>query len=139
MTFTKERKRKPPIAIPHLNTPIGVEQEGFTRAEVAEIFNNAIDGSQVSRIQSVLVSIEPYQLIDRDGVWGVYVFLCWRQMKTFRDGTRHAWRRHFQEEFEQMGEESFLEKYVYKPGGSRAKCDRMVDEYLLRKNVKKFA
>ena len=140
MTFTVEKKkRSPAIALPHLKRPVGVEPRKFTRAEVAEIFNNAVHPSQVSRFQEVLAGIEPHELIDRDGVWCVYVFLCWRQLKTLRDGTRHTWKKRFQSEFEEMGEVRFLDEYVHGPGGSREDCDRMIDDYLVKKNTKKFA
>lgn len=141
MVFTTERKknRTYPVALPHLQHSTVFSQDVFTRSEVAAIFKNAIDAAQVSRISEVLAVIEPFRPISREGVWGIYVFLCWRQKKTSMEGTRWAWREHFQAEYERLGEAEFLQTYVYSIGGSRKDCDRMIDEFLAKKNTKKFA
>ena len=135
----KKKKRIPPIALPHLQHSTVFHEDVFTRAEVAAIFKNAIDAPQVSRISEVLAVIEPFRPITREGVWGIYVFLCWRQRRISKEGTQWAWREHFPEDYEKLGETEFLRTYVYSIGGSREDCDRMIDEFLAKKNTKKFA
>ena len=140
--FTTDReikKRTPPVVFVHLKHANVFSEDLFTRSEIAGIFGNRIHRSQISRFQSVLGGIEPYQPINRDGVWGVYVFLCWRQAKRMLSGGAWTWKEQFQSDYEKLGETAFLEKYVYSLGGSREDCDRMIDEYLAKKNTKKFA
>lgn len=130
-------KTKPPLVLLHLKRPPEAETGLFTREEVAEIFHNRIDRSQVSRLQEVLKGIEPYQPLTRADIWKVYVYLSWRDIQ-IAEGKRHVWRKTFQDELIKLGEEAFLKKYVFHWGGSKEDCERLIDDYLARKKTKKL-
>lgn len=138
VAFAKPPKRIA-LPLPHLKHPQSISDDPkFTRVQVAAIFGNAFSPSHISKIQDVLEGIDEYDELDRDAIWHVYIFQAWRQFQTTFYGKRHAWKRRFQAEVETMGEAAFMTKYVDKIGGSREDCDRMVDDYIVKRNTEKL-
>ena len=138
VAFAKPR-RKTPLPLPHLKHPktIAVDTK-FNRVQVAEIFGNVFPSSHISKIQNVLEGIREREDLDRDAIWNIYIYQCWKQFQIAVYDKNHAWKLRFQAEVEEMGEDAFMKRYVYGVGGSREDCDRMVDDYLIKRNTEKL-
>lgn len=132
-------KKPPPMPLAHLVSPCTqTEEESFTRVEVAAIFGDAFHPSHISKIQDVLHNIEQYDRLSRLDIWKVYIYQCWRQFQMAKKGVRYAWKTRFVAEFQSLGGEAFLEKYVIAIEGSQKDCDRMIDEFLAKKFTNKL-
>jgi len=134
---TSTMHRKPVDPLPDLKRPLTIEQESFTRAEVAEMFGNAFTPSHISKIQKVLSSIDPFYPIGEEGIWEIYVYQCWRRIQ-LAEGKQHVWADSFVAEFKRLGQEKFIERYVTSWGGSRDHCRKLIQEYRVRKSTTKI-
>jgi hypothetical protein len=119
------RRIKDPL--PHLPPIVVVEPPEFTRKDVAEMFGS-IDPSIISKDASA-IGILPYISLSKEDVWRLYVLACYRRVNP------GASRQSFIDLCEKKGDEAAM-KYVQLAGGSREDCDRLIENFIARKQTK---